>query len=97
MSRAKSFQCCFLIFSADIEQRAEYPAWAIFKRLGEWPVLEVNWNDKQYSWSNHIVKMMEQGILTDAIIDFGIGTDLKNTSRRILMVKKPQTQTLVNT
>jgi membrane metallo-endopeptidase-like protein 1 len=57
----------------------------ILKELGGWPVLEGdNWNDGQFDWRQSVYKFRRVGYSVDYFIDFSVGIDLKNSTRRII-------------
>lgn len=59
----------------------------ILKELGGWPVLEGdNWNDGQFDWRQSVYKFRRVGYSVDYFIDFSVGIDLKNSTRRIIDV-----------
>ena len=59
----------------------------LLKEFGGWPVLEGDsWNDGAFSWKESVYKFREAGFSVDYFIDFSVGTDLKNSSSRIIDV-----------
>ncbi|XP_018319545.1 neprilysin-2 isoform X2 [Agrilus planipennis] len=57
----------------------------IFKEIGGWPVLEGdNWNEEQFDWKELVYKFRKTGYSIDYFIDFSIGIDLKNSTKRII-------------
>lgn len=71
-----------------IEERGLEPVLDIHKTLGGWPVLEGdNWNEKSWSWQQSVKDFRKLGYSTDYILDFSVGTDLKNSTKRIIDVR----------
>lgn len=70
-----------------IEQLGLEPIKETLNRLGGWPVTKSNWSDFQWSWQK-IVQDLELviGYPTNFVFEIGVGTDQKNTSKRILTV-----------
>lgn len=59
----------------------------IFKNLGGWPVLEGDmWRDGDFDWKKAVYKFRKHGYSVDYLIDFSVGIDLKNSTRRIIDV-----------
>jgi hypothetical protein len=72
-----------------IEERGIEPMLNIHKTLGEWPVLKGDaWDENKWSWIQSVKDFRKTGYSTDYILDFSIGTDLKNTTRRIIDVRR---------
>lgn len=76
------------MFPALIEERGKTPIETISESLGGWPVvLGDTWDDKSWSWTETVKKFREIGFSMDYILDFSIGVDLKNSTRRIIDVR----------
>lgn len=59
----------------------------ILHGLGGWPVLEgPEWDDGQFDWRQSVYKFRRTGYSVDYFLDFSVGIDLKNSSRRIIDV-----------
>lgn len=59
----------------------------ILLKLGGWPALEGdNWDEDSFDWKQAIYNYRETGYSIDYLIDFSVGIDLKNSSRRIIDV-----------
>ncbi|KAK9888869.1 hypothetical protein WA026_001089 [Henosepilachna vigintioctopunctata] len=57
----------------------------ILKDLGGWPVLEGdNWLDGDFDWRESVYRFRRQGYSVDYLIDFSVGIDLKNSTRRVI-------------
>ncbi|CAH1130598.1 unnamed protein product [Ceutorhynchus assimilis] len=57
----------------------------ILKELGGWPVLEAeNWNEGEFDWRNSVYKFRKVGYSVDYFIDFSVGIDVKNSTKRII-------------
>ncbi|XP_044750363.1 neprilysin-2 isoform X4 [Coccinella septempunctata] len=57
----------------------------IFRNLGGWPVLEGDmWRDGDFDWRKAVYKFRKHGYSVDYLIDFSVGIDLKNSTRRII-------------
>lgn len=68
-----------------IEQQGLQPLLNILQKLGGWPVLEgENWNETDFNWKESVYKFRKMGYSVDYFIDFSIGVDLKNSTRRII-------------
>uniref|UniRef100_A0A8D8BE29 Neprilysin-11 n=1 Tax=Culex pipiens TaxID=7175 RepID=A0A8D8BE29_CULPI len=69
-----------------IEEKGIQPLLDILDRLGGWPVLKGDsWNqDSSWTWVKSVKDFREQGYSTDYFFDFSVGTDLKNSTRRII-------------
>lgn len=64
------------------------PIAKIAKSLGGWPLIEGdNWNkDNSWTWQEQVKKFRKAGFSMDYIIDFSIGVDLQNSTKRIMDV-----------
>lgn len=59
----------------------------IFKDLGGWPLLEGStWNEGEFNWRESVYKFRKVGYSVDYFIDFSVGIDLKNSTKRIIDV-----------
>lgn len=59
----------------------------ILESLGGWPVLKGDaWDEKSWSWIKSVKDFRKKGYSTDYILDFSVGSDLKNSTRRIIDV-----------
>ncbi|XP_045472319.1 neprilysin-2-like isoform X1 [Harmonia axyridis] len=68
-----------------IEKEGLTTIFKIFKNLGGWPVLEGDmWNDGDFDWRKAVYKFRRNGYSVDYLIDFSVGIDLKNSTRRII-------------
>ncbi|KAL5273947.1 Nep2 family protein [Megaselia abdita] len=74
-----------------IEDRGKKPIESISESLGGWPaVLGDTWDEKSWSWTETVKKFREIGFSMDYILDFSIGVDLKNSTRRIIDLDQSQ-------
>jgi len=64
------------------------PIAKVAKSLGGWPLIEGdNWNaDNSWTWQEQVKKFRAAGFSMDYIIDFSIGVDLQNSTKRIMDV-----------
>lgn len=77
-----------VIISAVIEQQGLNPLLNILQKLGGWPVLEGDqWNENEFNWKESVYKFREMGYSVDYFIDFSIGVDLKNSTKRTIDVR----------
>lgn len=59
------------------------------EKYGGWPVTKGNkWNDKNWNWLKAKREIFNDGLLDDLILEFSIGPDNKNTSKRAISVSK---------
>lgn len=76
-----------ILFSAGIEEQGLTPLLIIIKKLGGWPVLEGEmWKDTNFNWISSVYNFRELGYSVDYFLDFSIGVDLKNSTKRVLDV-----------
>lgn len=53
--------------------------------MGGWPVIKGDaWDENKWSWQQSVKDFRKRGYSTDYIFDFSVGTDLKNSTRRII-------------
>ncbi|XP_035795572.1 neprilysin-2-like isoform X1 [Anopheles albimanus] len=69
-----------------IEEKGIKPLLDILDNLGGWPVLKgQDWDlDSSWSWVKSVKDFRKNGYSTDYFFDFSIGSDLKNSTRRII-------------
>lgn len=69
-----------------IEEKGIEPLLSILDSLGGWPVLKGDsWDlDSSWSWVKSVKDFRNNGYSTDYFFDFSIGSDLKNSTRRII-------------
>lgn len=59
----------------------------ILRQLGGWPVLEGDeWDAGDFDWRKSVYKFRKMGYSVDYFIDFSVGIDLKNSTKRIIDV-----------
>jgi neprilysin len=59
----------------------------IMESMGGWPVVKGdNWNETQWTWQKAAINCRKNGYSTDYVVDFSVGTDLKNSSTKIIDV-----------
>lgn len=70
-----------------IEERGLKPLVDIQDEMGGWPVVKGDdWDESKWTWQQSVKDFRKRGYSTDYIFDFSVGTDLKNSSRRIIDV-----------
>ncbi|RXG68310.1 Neprilysin-21 [Armadillidium vulgare] len=68
-----------------IQRKGLEPLKTIIKILGGWPVVEgEDWNESQFDWVELVYKMRKFGYPEVNLLSFGITTDMKNSSWRII-------------
>lgn len=69
-----------------IEMRGSEPIAKIAESLGGWPLLKgTAWDPEgTWSWQETVKKFRRLGFSMDYVVDFSIGVDLKNSSKRIM-------------
>lgn len=68
-----------------IEEQGLAPLHKILKSLGGWPVLDGDaWKDDDFEWTKSVYKFRKIGYSVDYFIDFSIGVDLKNSTKRVI-------------
>lgn len=61
----------------------------ILTNLGGWPVLEEeNWKESEFDWMESVYKFRQVGYSVDYFIDFSVGIDFKNSTKRIIDVSQ---------
>lgn len=76
-----------LKITAIIEEQGLDPLHRILKDLGGWPVLMgEHWDEKSFNWKESVYKFRTMGYSVDYFLDFSIGVDLKNSTKRIIDV-----------
>lgn len=69
-----------------IEDLSTKPIAEISESLGGWPVIKgSSWNsDDSWNWQDTVKKFRNLGFSMDYILDFSIGVDLKNSTKRMV-------------
>lgn len=63
--------------------------------MGGWPVVKGDkWNEDSWTWQKVAIDCRKNGYSTDYVVDFSVGTDLKNSSMKIVDVRNFQHQIL---
>lgn len=70
-----------------IEEVGDAPLRALLQKLGGWPLLQSNWDASGFNLTNTLVQLYFMG--KDPLFDFYVGTDIKNSTARILSVDQP--------
>lgn len=69
----------------------------ILKELGGWPVLDGdNWQEGDFNWRTSVYKFRKVGYSVDYFMDFSVGIDVKNSTRRIIDVIEIKVPIVVN-
>lgn len=59
----------------------------VLKNLGGWPLLEAEkWNEGEFDWRKSVYKFRRHGYSVDYFMDFSVGVDVKNSTKRIIDV-----------
>merc|ERR1711971_92082 len=62
----------------------------IVGKLGGWPVLQgEKWTGENFKWHELSIKASDEGLSSDRMISIGIGTDSKDSLKRILEINQP--------
>lgn len=81
---------------AYIEERGLTPLQDIHESMGGWPVVKGDaWEEKLWTWQQSVKEFRKRGYSTDYIFDFSVGTDLKNSTRRIIDVSWSDSESLI--
>ncbi|XP_030765452.1 neprilysin-2 isoform X1 [Sitophilus oryzae] len=68
-----------------IEQEGLTTIHSILSDLGGWPVLEgLQWNEGDFDWRESVYKFRKLGYSVDYFIDFSVGIDVKNSTKRVI-------------
>lgn len=74
-----------------IEERGLKPLEDIHNSMGGWPVIKGDsWEEKSWTWQKSVKEFRDRGYSTDYIFDFSVGSDLKNSTRRIIDVSEKE-------
>ncbi|KAL1116405.1 hypothetical protein AAG570_004879 [Ranatra chinensis] len=69
----------------DIERVSSSRVKELLKSMGGWPVLEAEaWDDGAWNWKKSVYDFRKNGFSVDYFIDFSVGTDLKNSTRKVI-------------
>lgn len=61
----------------------------ILKKLGGWPVTEgAAWDENDFDWKARMYKFRKMGFSINYLIAMGLGEDTRNSSRRMINVRK---------
>jgi neprilysin len=70
-----------------IEKRGLDAMKDILESMGGWPAVKgSDWDEKTWTWQKAAINCRKNGYSTDYIVDFSVGTDLKNSSTKIVDV-----------
>ncbi|KAH8294815.1 hypothetical protein KR018_003377, partial [Drosophila ironensis] len=90
-SEPKHFRLPNLLYKACmnktlIESLGPAPIAQVAEKLGGWPLLKgESWNaDDSWTWQEQVKKFRGAGFSMDYIIDFSIGVDLQNSTKRLI-------------
>merc|ERR1712226_71520 len=63
---------------------------SLLRDLGGWPVIEGDgWKESEFDWKELTYKFRERGYSVDMLVDFSIGSDLKDSENRIIYLDQP--------
>ena len=62
---------------------------SILKEMGGWPVLEANWDNanNNFKWWEVVSKFRKFGYSAEYFLSFYIGTDLKDSNKKVINVR----------
>ncbi|XP_070073258.1 neprilysin-2 isoform X2 [Drosophila takahashii] len=90
-SEPKHFRLPNLLYKACmnktlIETLGAEPITRVAEKLGGWPLIKGDtWNaDDSWTWQEQVKKFRSAGFSMDYIIDFSIGVDLQNSTKRLI-------------
>ena len=70
-----------------IEEIGLQPLKDMLHKMGGWPVLEGDsWDESSFSWIDTVYTFRQHGYSTNYLIDIFIGTDIKNSSVRVINI-----------
>lgn len=71
-----------------IEERGVKAIKDIQEKMGGWPAVKGDsWDETSWTWQKSAIGSRRNGYSTDYIVDFSVGTDLKNSSTYIVDVR----------
>jgi neprilysin len=71
-----------------VEERGLSGINEILDSMGGWPAVQGDkWNESSWSWQKAAIDCRRNGYSTDYVVDFSVGTDLKNSSTKIVDVR----------
>lgn len=72
-----------------IESQGATPVRNVIDSMGGWPVLETVWNgNNDWTWQRSVQLSRTFGYSVSSFMSFSVSTDNKNSSRRIIRVRK---------
>ena len=72
-----------------IEQRGLEGINKILESMGGWPSVQGDkWDENAWTWQKAAINCRKNGYSTDYVVDFSVGADLKNSSKKIIDVRK---------
>lgn len=74
--------------TALIETQGVTPVRNAINSMGGWPVLDTNWDSNEWTWQRSAQLSREFGYSVSNFMSFSVSTDNKNSSRRIIRVRK---------
>ena len=82
------YQAC--MNSENIEEKSVAHLMDILEKVGGWPVLMgEDWKDDDFKWHQLSIRASDHGFSSDRMISIGIGTDAKDSTKRILEIDQP--------
>lgn len=70
-----------------IEKRNDGPLLDLLKRLGGFPVLEDNWDERSFYWPETVKGLRREGVYVDTIVDMSVSIDVTDSTRRRIDVR----------
>lgn len=81
----KFFSAC--MDKETIEKRELEGINKIQEAMGGWPAVQGDkWNESSWTWQKVAIDCRKNGYSTDYVVDFSVGTDLKNSSMKVVDV-----------
>lgn len=72
-----------------IEAQGVGPLRTVINEMGGWPVLETNWDQtNQWTWQRSVQLSRAYGYSVSNFLSFSVSTDNRNSTKRIIRVRK---------
>lgn len=83
----KFFAAC--MDTETVEKRGLEGITRIQDAMGGWPAVQGDkWDENSWTWQKVAIDCRKNGYSTDYVVDFSVGTDLKNSSVKVVDVSK---------
>ncbi|CAO1411663.1 unnamed protein product [Diamesa serratosioi] len=72
-----------------IDKLGTSPLMKVIEKVGGWPILDQNWKEEEFRWSQTTDSLLDHGFVNDYLVEMSMRVDGRNKSKQILRIHQP--------